>query len=129
MKFIYWLFALIIVIFTIDFVMTNGTVLSFGSWFLPWRAELPVGLVVLLALAIGLLVGGLISWASGTGARRRARVAERRAETLQQELDALGQRADAAEREAATYALPQPDAEPTAAGGGDSETAAATSRG
>ncbi len=119
MKLFYWLFALIVVIFTVDFVMTNGTVLSFGSWFLPWRAELPVGLVVLLALAIGLLAGGLISWASGTGARRRARIAERRAESLQQELDALVRRADAAEREAATYALPQPD----------SETAAATGRG
>jgi len=112
MKVIYWLFALIIVIFTIDFVMTNGAVLSFGSWFLPWRAELPVGLVVLLALAVGLLIGGLISWASGTGARRRARIAERRAESLQRELDALARRADEAEREAATYALPKPDPEP-----------------
>lgn len=129
MKLIYWLFAMLIVIFTIDFVMTNGAVLSFGSWFLPWRAELPVGLVVLLALAIGLLVGGLISWASGTGARRRARIAERRAETLQQELDSLLQRADAAEREAATFALPRPDAEPVTAGGGGSEPAASTGRG
>ncbi len=126
MKVIYWLFALIIVIFTIDFVMTNGAVLSFGSWFLPWRAELPVGLVVLLALAVGLLIGGLISWASGTGARRRARIAERRAESLQRELDALARRADEAEREAATYALPKPDPEP-----GDAENGAgvASSRG
>lgn len=111
MKVIYWLFALIIVIFTIDFVMTNGIVVSFGSWFLPWRAALPVGLVVLLALAVGLLIGGLISWASGTGARRRARAAERRAEALQRELDALARRADEAEREAATFALPKPEPE------------------
>ena len=124
MKFFYWLFALIIVIFTIDFVMTNETVLSFGSWFLPWRTELPVGLVVLLALAVGLLIGGLISWASGTGARRRARIAERRAEALQQELDALAQRADEAEREAATYALPKPDSESASAPAGSDATAA-----
>lgn len=129
MKLIYWLFALIVVIFTIDFVMTNGTVLSFGSWFLPWRAELPVGLVVLLALAIGLLAGGLISWASGAGARRRARLAERRAEKLQQELDALARRTDEAEREAAAYALPPPDAERATDGGAGPDAAAAAGRG
>jgi uncharacterized integral membrane protein len=128
MKFFYWLFALILVVFTIDFVMTNSTVLSFGSWFLPWQADLPVGLVVLLALAIGLFIGGLISWASGAGARRRARLAERRAEKLQQEFDAIARRTDEAEREAAAYALPRPDAG-AAAGGGDSGDATATGRG
>lgn len=129
MKIIYWLFAVLIVIFTIDFVMTNGAVMSFGSWFLPWRAELPVGLVVLLALAVGLLIGGLISWASGTGARRRARIAERRTESLQQELDTLLQRADAAEREAAAFALPKPDAEPAEDGSETAQAAASTGRG
>lgn len=129
MKLIYWLFALIIVIFTIDFVMTNAAVMSFGSWFLPWRADLPVGLVVLLALAIGLFVGGLISWTSGSAARRRARVAERRADALQQELDALARRTDEAEREAAAYALPRPEGEQKTAGDTASEAAAATGRG
>jgi len=81
---------------------------TFGSWLLPWRAELPVGLAVLCAFALGLVIGGLLSWSTGGRARRRARLAERRVESLERELSGLVRRAESAEREAITTALPQP---------------------
>jgi lipopolysaccharide assembly protein A len=108
MKIVFWIFTFIVVIFTIDFVMTNSQPATFGSWLLPWQAELPVGLAVLSALVLGLLVGGLLAWSTGGRARRRARQAERRAESLERELSGLVRRAESAEREAITTALPSP---------------------
>jgi uncharacterized integral membrane protein len=108
MKIVFWIFSLIVVIFTIDFVMTNNQPVTFGSWLLPWRAALPVGLAVLGAFALGLVIGGLLTWSTGGRARRRARLAERRVESLERELSGLVRRAESAEREAITTALPQP---------------------
>lgn len=108
MKIVFWIFAIIAVIFTVDFVMTNGQSVTLGSWLLPWTADVPVGLAVLCALALGLVIGGFLSWGSGNRARRRARAAERRAETLERELGSIARRAEEAEREAITVALPEP---------------------
>ena len=108
MKIVFWIFCLIVVIFTIDFVMTNGQPVEFGSWLLPWRAQIPAGLAVLCALSLGLVVGGFLTWGSGGRARRRARSAERRIETLERELGSLARRAESVEREAIGMALPPP---------------------
>lgn len=109
MKVVFWIFAFIAVVFTIDFVMTNGQPVPFGSWLLPWQVEMPVGLTVLCAFVIGLVIGGLLAWSGGGRMRRRARAAERRAETLERELGGLVRRAEDAEREAITMALPSPE--------------------
>ncbi|MGH6620274.1 MAG: lipopolysaccharide assembly protein LapA domain-containing protein [Alphaproteobacteria bacterium] len=108
MKIVFGIFSVIIVIFTIDFVLSNGQPVAFGSWLLPWQAEIPAGLAVLCALAFGLLIGGFLTWSTGSRARRRARHAERRVEALERELGNLARRAEAAEREAITMALPPP---------------------
>jgi len=108
MKIVFWIFAVVAVVFTIDFVMTNGQSVMFASWLFPWQAEAPVGLAVLCALAVGLVIGGFLSWGASVRARRRARVAERRVEALERELGNLVRRAEDAEREAITVALPRP---------------------
>lgn len=118
MKIVFWVVAALAVVFTIDFVMTNGQSVVFGSWLLPWQAELPVGLAVLCALAAGLVIGGFFSWSSGSRARRRARNAERRVDTLERELRSLVRRAEEAEREAITVALPGPATPATKTGTG-----------
>lgn len=125
MKIIFWIFSFIIVIFTIDFVMTNGQPVTLGFWLLPWRADIPAGLAVLCALVFGLLVGGFLTWGTGGRARRRARMAERRVETLERELGHLARRAEEAEREAISVALPAPSngADRPAAGGTEGTTA------
>ena len=118
MKVVFGFFSLIVVIFTIDFVMSNGQPVAFGSWLLPWQAEIPAGLAVLCALSLGLLVGGFLAWSGGGRVRRRARPAERRVEALERELGSLARRAEDAEREAMATALPPPanGAESAAAG-------------
>ena len=108
MKIVFWIFSVVIVIFTIDFVMTNGQPVTFGSWLLPWQAEIPAGLAVLCALSLGLVVGGFLTWSTAGRARRRARSAERRVEALERELGSLARRAESAEREAIGIALPPP---------------------
>jgi uncharacterized integral membrane protein len=119
MKIVFWIFSFFVVIFTIDFVMTNGQAVTFGSWLLPWQAEIPAGLAVLCALSLGLVVGGFLTWSTGSRTRRRARSAERRIDALERELGGLARRAESAEREAIGMALPPPPAngaESTAAG-------------
>ena len=110
MKFVFWVLAVLFLIVTIDFVMSNGQTVQFGSWLLPWKADIPAGLAVLLALAAGLLIGGFMAWSSGGRVRRRARMAEREVESLQRELSALLRRAEQSERDAIATALPEPKA-------------------
>jgi len=125
MRIVFWVVAVLAVVFTIDFVMTNGQSVVFGSWLLPWQIELPVGLAVLCALAAGLVIGGFFSWSSGSRARRRARIAERRVDALERELGGLVRRAEEAEREAITVALPSPATPGTTGTGTGSGTGAA----
>ena len=127
MKIVFWIFAIAAVVFTIDFVMTNGQMVVFGSWLFPWQMELPVGLAVLCALAAGLLIGGFLSWSTGSRARRRARAAERRADALERELGSLVRRAEEAEREAITVALPGPATPGTGAAAANPRAAAGAS--
>ena len=133
MKPFFWLLLVVAVVMTIDFVMTNGQPVQFGSWFLPWQAEVPSGLAVLLALSLGLLVGGCLVWLAAGRARRRARQAERKVGALERELNALLQRVEGAERDAIAAALPASrtagTADPTPATARPAETeAAATGR-
>lgn len=108
MRLIFWIVVVLFVVITIDFVMTNGQPVQFGSWFLPWKFEIPSGLAVLLAVALGLLIGGFLAWTAGGRARRRARQAERKVGTLERELNALLQRVEGVERDAIAVALPEP---------------------
>lgn len=110
MKIVFWVIVVVILVITIDFVMTNGQPVQFGSWFLPWQTEIPAGLAVLLALALGLLIGGFMAWTAGHQARRRARAAEREVEHLHRELSTLVRRTEHAERDAIAVVLPEPDA-------------------
>lgn len=109
MRLIFWIVVVLFVVITIDFVMTNGQPVQFGSWFLPWKFGVPSGLAVLLAVALGLLIGGFLAWSAGGKARRRARQAERKVGALERELNALLQRVEGVERDAIAVALPEPD--------------------
>ncbi len=108
MKILFWVFAFTIVVLTVDLVMTNNQMVTFESWLLSWRTELPLGLTVLLGLALGILIGGLVSWFGSGRAWWRARGARKKVETLELELSGLARRAESAEREAINTALPGP---------------------
>ncbi len=109
MRLIFWIVVVLFVVITIDFVMTNGQTVQFGSWFLPWKFGIPSGLAVLLAVALGLLIGGFLAWTAGGKARRRARQAERKVGALERELNTLLHRVEGVERDAIAVALPDPE--------------------
>lgn len=65
---------------------TNLQPVPIELWPLPGQIEVPLSLVVLPALALGLLIGEVIAWAGELGHKRRAAKAEKRAEDLEREI-------------------------------------------
>ncbi|MDH3701311.1 MAG: LapA family protein [Alphaproteobacteria bacterium] len=128
MKIVFWAFAFAIVVFTIDLVMTNNQMVTFESWLLSWRTELPLGLTVLLGLAVGIFIGGLVSWFGSGRAWWRARGARKKVETLEQELTGLARRAESAERDAINSSLPSPSDIPPGNGSDRADTSTAAER-
>jgi uncharacterized integral membrane protein len=55
------------------FALANRTEVPVSLWPLPFSIGLRLSVAVLGALAIGIVLGGAISWASGAGRRRRPR--------------------------------------------------------
>jgi len=83
-----WLLALPIALLIVVFAVANRHDVRLELWPLPWVLDLPVYLAVLGALVKGIVIGLLVAWLAGTGARRRAREHKRRADSLQRQLDA-----------------------------------------
>ena len=88
MRILGWLLALPIALLIVVFAVANRHDVRLELWPLPWVLDLPVYLAVLGALVKGIVIGLLVAWLAGTGARRRAREHKRRADSLQRQLDA-----------------------------------------
>jgi uncharacterized integral membrane protein len=87
-KLVHWLVTLPLALIIVLFAVSNrdGVVVTF--WPIPLAIEAPLYLVVLLALAVGFLVGELVAWINGRHHRRHARRRARRIEELERELGA-----------------------------------------
>ena len=87
-KLIHWLVTLPLAIIIVLFAVSNrdGVIVTF--WPIPLAIEAPLYLIVLLALAVGFLVGELVAWINGRHHRRHARRRARRIEELERELGA-----------------------------------------
>jgi uncharacterized integral membrane protein len=85
-KLLYWLIALPIGLILIVFSVSNrdGVVVSFSP--LPYEMSIPLFLLVFVVFALGVLVGGLLGWMGGHGARRRARERKQRIAELENAL-------------------------------------------
>ena len=82
-----WIVTLPLLIVAVVFAVTNRHAVPVRLWPLQVELELPLYLLVLVALAVGLLAGALIGWIGAGGARRRAREARARADALARELE------------------------------------------
>lgn len=87
MKVLSWLIGLPIAVLAIIFAVSNRGAVLVDLWPLPWEVMLPLYLLVLGALAVGLVVGALIAWISAGSTRARARREHRRANRLEMELE------------------------------------------
>lgn len=94
MRLIGWLLALPVSLLAVVFAVANRHDLRLELWPLPWSLDLPVYLAVLGPLVLGLVVGGVVAWVAGHGARASARHHRRRAESLERQLAAAGKAED-----------------------------------
>lgn len=86
-----WIIGLPVAVAAIVFAVSNRHTLKADLWPLPFSVDLPVYVAVLVPLALGVLVGGLIAWAAGGRARRAARKERRRARELEEQIEVLRQ--------------------------------------
>jgi uncharacterized integral membrane protein len=109
-KLLYWLIALPIGLILIVFSVSNrdGVVVSFSP--LPYEMSIPLFLLVFIVFVVGILVGGLLGWMGGHGARRRARERRHRISELETQLRQAEERQKTASQATTTQAaeLPAP---------------------
>lgn len=93
MKLIRWLIGLPLAIIAIVFAVSNRDMVEIDLWPFPWTAELPLYILSLGTLAVGILVGAIFAWASGSHkraqSRREKKGQERKIRTLERENDGL----------------------------------------
>ena len=86
MRIVYWLTVAVAALVLASFAVSNRQMAALELWPLPFVAELPLYLLVLVAALAGFAVGGLAAWAGGHRARTEARLAARRIAPLEREL-------------------------------------------
>ncbi len=72
-KFVASLAFLAIAVVVVMFAVANRADVQVSLWPLPYEVSLRLSGALLGALAIGIVLGGAISWSSGIGRRRRRR--------------------------------------------------------
>ena len=88
-------FAVILCLPLADFALSNRQVVSLGLWPTDYAVVVPVGIGVLVAMAIALVIGALAVWVSSLGQYRRARSAERTVRLLEAQIEELKARVTA----------------------------------
>ena len=86
MRFIYWLVTALIALVVVVFAVSNRTAVALTFFPLPAAVQAPLYLIVIVALAIGFIVGALVAWLSGGKRRAEARALRRRIDRLQRDL-------------------------------------------
>ena len=72
MKLLHWFVTVPIAVAAVLFAVMNRAPVTIDLWPMPWRIEAPAFLILLGSLAVGLLIGLLLSWLTG-GTRRSSR--------------------------------------------------------
>jgi len=91
MRYLYWLFLLILAAPAAVFALSNQETVIVQIWPLPFEIPIVTYLLVFIPFLVGFLVGGVVAW-FGAGrkrtrdARRKADEAERKVRQLEQEL-------------------------------------------
>jgi lipopolysaccharide assembly protein A len=78
MAVVYWVVVLVIALVVGLFAASNPTPVALGFWPVPYRADAPLYLVVLVSLIFGFIIGAVAVWIRG--GRRRHELRELRRE-------------------------------------------------
>jgi lipopolysaccharide assembly protein A len=85
---VYWVGVLIIAAVVGLFAASNAGTVSLAFWPLPFIANAPLYLVVLVSLVFGIVIGALAVWIKGGRRRRQLRESRRQNAALARELAA-----------------------------------------
>jgi uncharacterized integral membrane protein len=94
-------------ILAVVFALANREPVTVALSPLPVGVDLPLYLLVLLALVVGVAIGGASGWLAAGRRRRAARESRREAAALRRDLDDLKQARPPAEPSAATLPAPR----------------------
>lgn len=86
-----WIIGLPVAVVAITFAVNNRHAVKADLWPLPFAVDLPLYVAMLVPLALGMLMGGVIAWVSAGRVRRVARQERRRARDLQEQVEVLRQ--------------------------------------
>lgn len=92
MRFLFWLIAIPAAAAVACFAVANRGMVALELWPLPFVVEAPAFLPVLVALVVGILLGGIAAWLSGGRARQEMRRRGRRIDTLEREVEVIRRR-------------------------------------
>ncbi|HEY0832997.1 MAG TPA: LapA family protein [Azospirillum sp.] len=106
MRYLTWIITLPIALAAVLFAISNREAVTLSLWPLPFTVEAPVYLATLIALLVGFVAGGIITWLGQGRNRRRARTQGDRAYHLERELKEAQARAAAAEKRIAELTKP-----------------------
>jgi len=86
-----WIIGLPVAVVAITFAVNNRHAVKADLWPLPFAVDLPLYVAMLVPLALGMLMGGVIAWVGAGRVRRVARQERRRARDLQEQVEVLRQ--------------------------------------
>lgn len=104
-KVLSWLLGLPVALLAIVFAVVNRHPVTVDIWPLPWDVSAPLYLLVLGALAIGVILGSILTWLAGVPVRGKATRESRRANVMAYQLDQLKVENEALQKDRQT-ALP-----------------------
>ena len=113
---LYWIAVLPLFLAVIVFAVSNHETVQLSLWpLLAQTVPFPVYGIALVALFVGFVLGGIVSWFQNGGTRHRVRELQRQSEAEQRELASLRERlsrVQAVEREATIPPSPLASAAP-----------------
>ena len=71
------------------FLLSNTEIVSLGLWPTDYSINAPLSIAILVAMALGFLLGALVVWMSELARGRRARRAERTVRLLEAQIEDL----------------------------------------
>ena len=92
MRAVYWAVVLLAAALLSLFAVSNREMVSLGLWPLPFLAEAPLYIVVVVAVFVGFAVGAFSTWIKGRHRRRQLRECRRHSAALARELSATQSR-------------------------------------
>ncbi len=91
MRYVYWLFLLILAAPAVVFALSNQETVIVQIWPLPFEIPIVTYLLVFIPFLIGFLIGGVVAWFGAGASRRRARDARQKADEAERKMRRLEQ--------------------------------------